>query len=297
MLSYDYCREMNKHIPVLLNEVVGALTPSDGKVYFDGTFGGGGYSRAILEKANCSVIACDRDELVKPIAEKLKEEFLSNFSFAHSKFSNIKEILKEQNIEKLDGIVLDLGLSNFQLADEARGFSFNSKGDIDMTMGLCDESAMDIIHRCSEEHLANIIYSLGEERFSRRIARNIKKNLKKIKTAEDLANVIRSCVKRSGKIDPATKTFQALRIFVNQELEELETVLNVSVELLNPGGKIIVVSFHSLEDRIVKTFFKKQGMNKDLFLVLTKKPISPSKDEILENPKSRSAKMRCLLKL
>ena len=288
---------MSKHISVLLNEVVDTLSPSDGKVYFDGTFGGGGYSRAILEKANCSVIACDRDELVKPIAEKLKEEFPSRFSFIHSKFSDIKRILEQRNLKKIDGIVLDLGLSNFQLEDESRGFSFNSKGELNMAMGLCDESAMDVIHRYSEEQLANIIYSLGEERFSRRIARNIKGNLKKIETAEDLANVIRSCVKRTGKIDPATKTFQALRIFVNRELEELRTILRESLDLLNSGGKIIVVSFHSLEDRIVKFFFKEQGMQKESFLVLTKKPIAPCEEEIQKNPKSRSAKMRCLVRL
>ncbi len=288
---------MSEHIPVLLNKVVSALSPSDGKIYFDGTLGGGGYSRAILEKADCSVIACDRDELVKSIAEKLKEEFPARFSFVHSKFSDIRKILEQQGITKVDGIVLDLGLSNFQLKDESRGFSFRSKGDIDMTMGLCDESAMDVIHRYSEEQLANIIYSLGEERFSRRIARNIKRNLKTIKTAEDLANVIRSCVKRSGKIDPATKTFQALRIFVNRELEELQNILKESLELLNSGGRIIVVSFHSLEDRIVKVFFKEQAKQKELFHVFTKKPIAPSQDEIQRNPKSRSAKMRYLVRL
>ena len=288
---------MSEHIPVLLNEVVSTLSPSDGKVYFDGTFGGGGYSRAILEKANCSVIACDRDELVKPIAEKLKKEFPSRFSFMHSKFSDIKKILERYNLQKVDGIVLDLGLSNFQLEDGSRGFSFHSKGELDMAMGLCNESAMDVIHHYSEEQLANIIYSLSEERFSRRIARNIKRNLKTIKTAEDLANVIRSCIKRSGKIDPATKTFQALRIFVNRELEELRTILKESLDLLNSGGKIIVVSFHSLEDRIVKFFFKEQGRQKELFSVFTKKPIAPSDEEIQKNPKSRSAKMRCLVRL
>ena len=288
---------MSKHIPVLLNEVLNFLDPSDGKIYFDGTFGGGGYSRAILKKANCSVVACDRDELVIPIAEKLREEFPSRFSFFHSKFSGIKKILAQQNIKKLDGIVLDLGLSNFQLEDESRGFSFNAKGNLDMTMGLCDDTAKDIIRRCSEEQLANIIYFFGEERFSRRIARTIKKNLHDIKTAEDLANTIRSCVRRKGKIDQATKTFQALRIFVNRELEELKIILQESMELLNSGGKIVVVSFHSLEDRIVKSFFRECGYQKEVFKVITKKPIVPSEEEIKNNPKSRSAKLRCLLRL
>ncbi|MBO6056292.1 MAG: 16S rRNA (cytosine(1402)-N(4))-methyltransferase RsmH [Alphaproteobacteria bacterium] len=288
---------MSEHIPVLLNEVLNFLDPSDGKIYFDGTFGGGGYSRAILEKADCSVIACDRDELVIPIAKKLHTEFPLRFSFFHSKFSDIKKVLAQQNIQKLDGIVLDLGLSNFQLEDESRGFSFKSKGNVDMTMGLCDETAMDIIHRCSEEQLANIIYTFSEERFSRRIAKNIKKNLRSIKTAEDLANAVRSCVRRTGKIDQATKTFQALRIFVNRELEELKIILNESLELLNSGGKIVVVSFHSLEDRIVKSFFKECGQQRCDFQIVTKKPIAPSEEEIEANPKSRSAKLRCLLRL
>jgi len=288
---------MSEHIPVLLNEVLDFLDPSDGKVYFDGTFGGGGYSRAILEKADCSVIACDRDELVIPIAEKLRSEFPSKFSFSHSKFSDIKKILAQRNIQKLDGIVLDLGLSNFQLEDESRGFSFKSKGNVDMTMGLCDETAMDIIRRCSEEQLANIIYTFSEERFSRRIAKSIKKNLRSIKTAEDLANIVRSCVRRTGRIDQATKTFQALRIFVNRELEELKILLNESLELLNSGGKIVVVSFHSLEDRIVKSFFRECGGQKDVFQVVTKKPIAPGEKEVAANPKSRSAKLRCLLRL
>ncbi len=288
---------MNEHISVLLEEVLNNLDPSEGKVYFDGTFGGGGYSRAILEKANCSVIACDRDDFVVPFAEKLRADFPGRFSFALSRFSDIKQVLAQKNVEKLDGIVLDLGLSNFQLEDESRGFSFNSKGNVDMTMGLCDETAMDVIHRYSEDHLANIIYSLSEERFSRRIAKNIKKNLQNIKTSEDLANVIRSCVRRTGRIDPATKTFQALRILVNKELDELKTILNESLDLLNPGGKIVVVSFHSLEDRIVKMFFKECGRQKESFQIMTKKPLAPSEEEISRNPKSRSAKLRCLLKL
>ncbi|MBO4405509.1 MAG: 16S rRNA (cytosine(1402)-N(4))-methyltransferase RsmH [Alphaproteobacteria bacterium] len=288
---------MSEHIPVLLNGVLDFLSPADGKVYFDGTFGGGGYSEAILKQADCSVIACDRDDLVIPIAEKLQAKFPSRFSFVHSKFSDIKQILARQNVQKVDGIVLDLGLSNFQLEDESRGFSFKSKGDVDMTMGLCDETAMDVIRRCSEEQLANIIYSFSEERFSRRIAKTIKKNLRYIKTAEDLANAVRSCVRRTGKIDQATKTFQALRIFVNKELEELKLVLSEIPELLNSGGKIVVVSFHSLEDRIVKSVFREYGQEKGVFEILTKKPVAPSEREVANNPKSRSAKLRALLRL
>jgi 16S rRNA (cytosine1402-N4)-methyltransferase len=283
---------MSEHVPVLLKEMLAMLSPKDGKIYFDGTFGGGGYSRAILETANCKVIALDRDPSVKPTANEFKNNYGERFDFFHAKFSEIKSIVGSR---KLDGVVLDLGVSNFQLTDPARGFSFNLAGPIDMGMGLCDETALDVIRKYSEQNLANIIYEFGEERFSRRIAKNIKLNIRKIQTTEDLANVIRSCVRKTGKIDPATRTFQALRIFVNEELEELKKVLTDSVDLLNSGGKIIVVSFHSLEDRIVKFFFK--GLDSSRFQIVTKKPIVPTAEEISFNHKSRSAKLRgaCML--
>jgi 16S rRNA (cytosine1402-N4)-methyltransferase len=240
----------------------------------------------------------DRDLSVQKIADEIKSQYLSRFEFFHEKFSDIKSVCDSE--KKIDGIVLDLGVSTFQLTDPARGFSFNLSGPVDMGMGLCDQTAMDVIQRYSKQDLANIIYEYGEEHFSRRIAENIKKNLKKIHTTEDLANIIRSCVRKTGKIDPATKTFQALRIFVNQELEELKKVLRDSIDLLKPGGKIIVVSFHSLEDRIVKLFFR-ELMQKNLetgeasersFTLLTKKPVTPSAEEISANQKSRSAKLR-----
>ncbi len=287
---------MTKHVPVLLNEVLNFLHPQDGKVYFDGTFGGGGYSKAILDNANCYVIACDRDSYVTHIANNLKKLYSSRFKFSHSKFSNIDNILKKNNLSKIDGIILDLGLSTFQLEDKERGFSFRLGGNLDMGMGLCKETAMQVIHRLDEKDLANIIYEFGEERFSRRIAKNIKLNLKNIKTSEDLANIIRTCVKKTKKIDPATKTFQALRIFVNHELEELQTILQKSINLLNPEGKIIIVSFHSLEDRIVKNFFKKLVIDKQ-FQILTKKPVVPTNNEVNINTKSRSAKLRCIQKI
>ncbi|MDR0632105.1 MAG: 16S rRNA (cytosine(1402)-N(4))-methyltransferase RsmH [Holosporaceae bacterium] len=278
---------MSQHIPVLLREVMTMLAPRDGGIYFDGTFGGGGYTKAILEAADCKVIAVDRDIHAATIADEFKNRYPSRFDFFHAKFGDIKTIIKT----KLDGIVLDLGVSNFQLTDPSRGFSFNLSGPLDMRMGLCDDSALDIIRKYSEQNLANIIYELGEEHFSRRIAKSIKLNLSKIHSTEDLANVIRSCVKRRGKTDPATKTFQALRIFVNKELEELKNVLRDSVDLLNSNGKIMVVSFHSLEDRMVKFFFKELASS-GKFSLLTKKPIAPSAEEISRNRKSRSAKLR-----
>lgn len=298
-----------KHVSVLLKEVVAMLNPQDSCTYFDGTFGGGGYTRAILDTAKkCKVIACDRDEFVKPIAQNFKEKYGDRFVFHHARFSDIKSIIKHENFAKageevaatteapdgLDGIVLDLGVSNFQISEAERGFSFKLNGPLDMAMGLCEENALDVLHKYSEKELADIIYRYGEEVFSRRIAKSIKANLDNIKTTADLAELVRKCVRKTGKIDPATKTFQALRIFVNDELRELEKVLKNSVELLKPGGKIVVVTFHSLEDRIVKYFFRDLASNEGAakFSLINKKPIVPSEDEIIANPKSRSAKLR-----
>ncbi|MDR0555764.1 MAG: 16S rRNA (cytosine(1402)-N(4))-methyltransferase RsmH [Holosporaceae bacterium] len=279
-----------EHIPVLLPEVLCMLNPRDGGVYFDGTFGGGGYARGILEAADCSVIAVDRDIAVEPIAEDFRTNYPQRFVFFHAKFSDLKKLVNH----KLDGIVLDLGVSSFQLANPGRGFSFNLPGPVDMRMGLCEEAAFDVLHKYSEKELANIIYEFGEEHFSRRIAKNIKLNLDRIHSTEDLANIVRSCVKRYSRIDPSTKTFQSLRIFVNDELGELRSILHDSVDLLNPGGKIIVVSFHSLEDRIVKLFFRKLAASekRSKFKLLTKKPIVPSPGEMRGNSRSRSAKLR-----
>ena len=168
---------MSEHISVMLNEVVDMLAPQDGKVYFDGTFGGGGYTKAILDSADCRVIASDRDEFVAAIAESFKKTYGKRFDFVRSKFSEVRSILKQCGEQKVDGAVLDLGVSNFQLSDAERGFSFREDGPLSMEMGLCEESAFDVIHNTSEQTLANIIYELGEEHFSRRIAKNIKKNL------------------------------------------------------------------------------------------------------------------------
>jgi 16S rRNA (cytosine1402-N4)-methyltransferase len=285
---------MEKHTPVLLKESLAMLSPKNGGIYFDGTFGGGGYSRAILNAAVCRVIACDRDAITESMATRLKRNYGDSFDFSLAKFSDIRSIMEFYGVGKLDGVVLDLGISNFQLTDPSRGFSFRLKGPLLMSMGLTDETALDVIRRYSEKDLADIIYRFGEEHFFRRIAKNIKLNLRSIRNTEDLANVIRSCVRKRGKIDAATKTFQALRIFVNDELGELEKVLSESVELLNSGGKIIVISFHSLEDRIIKLFFRKLSRreNETKFQLLSKKPITPSPEEILSNPRSRSAKLR-----
>ncbi|MDR1561332.1 MAG: 16S rRNA (cytosine(1402)-N(4))-methyltransferase RsmH [Holosporaceae bacterium] len=285
---------MYKHVPVLLEEVLLMLSPKEKCIYLDGTFGGGGYTKSILDVVDCKVIACDRDSSVRDIACEFKSIYQERFDFLHAKFSDIRSVISSFGVKKLDGIILDLGVSNFQLSDPGRGFSFRLNGPLNMGMGLCEETALDVIRKYSERELADIIYEFGEERFSRRIAKNIKMNLSKISTTEDLANIIRLCVKKTSKINVATKTFQALRIFVNDELDELQQVLSESIELLNRGGKIIVVTFHSLEDRIVKRFFKSLIVKENpiKFKLLNKKPIVPSKNEILLNSKARSAKLR-----
>jgi 16S rRNA (cytosine1402-N4)-methyltransferase len=292
---------MSNHVPVLLKEVVEMLSPRNGGVYFDGTFGGGGYTRSILESAKCVIVTCDRDLQVRRTADEFQEKYGDNFRFFHEKFSNVAQILKNCAIPKLDGIVLDLGVSSSQLEDASRGFSFQHSGPLSMEMGLCRKSALDVIHEYSEQQLADVIYKYGEEHFSRRIAKNIKMNLNKIKNTEDLANIVRMCVKKTGRTDPATKTFQAIRICVNEELAELEAILDLLPTLLNPGGRAVIVSFHSLEDRIVKTCFRQLSGDKNhpdcCFRLLTKKPLVPARSEVLENPRSRSAKLRgiCML--
>lgn len=286
---------MAEHVPVLLSEVIEILAPKDNAVYFDGTFGGGGYTQAILEKANCRVIATDRDEHVQKIADSVKNTYGERFSFHHAKFGDIKRVIEADNFSTVDGIVLDLGVSNFQLENAERGFSFKRAGPLDMSMGLNDQTALDIIRQYSERDLANLIYEFGEEPFSRRIAKNIKLHLRDIHTTTDLADVIHKSVGQRGKTDSATKTFQALRICVNDELGQLRSALNAAPEVLKPKGKIIIVSFHSLEDRIVKLFFKELSQKGD-FEMYSKKPISPSATELQNNPKSRSAKLRCAIR-
>lgn len=290
---------MPEHISVLLSTVLEVLDPKDSKTYFDGTFGGGGYTKAILNASNCNVIATDRDEYVQQFAKEVKDQYGDRFDFHHAKFSEIKSVLNKTKQYTVDAVILDLGVSNFQLENAERGFSFKRDGDLDMRMGLSDTTALDIIQKYSEKDLANLIYEFGEEPFSRRIAKNIKLHIKEIHTTTDLAEIIHKSVGYHGKTDTATKTFQALRICVNNELGELQSTLKDAVDVLNPGGKIIIVTFHSLEDRIVKMFFKELSLqdNKSKFKLYSKKPIPPTEEEIRFNPKSRSAKLRCLIKL
>lgn len=294
-----------EHISVMLDEVLKLLKIRDESIILDGTFGAGGYTKAFLENAKCKVIATDRDISVEKFANEIKGEYKERFEFLNIKFSEIKNFIQENS---LDAIVLDLGVSSMQLDNGERGFSFNKEAPLNMTMGKNDITAYDVVNNFEEENIANIIYMFGEEVKSRIIAKKIvefRKN-KPIKTTLELADIVKSCFpNKHYKIHPATKTFQAIRIFVNEELNELKTILNDSIKLLKKGGKLVIVTFHSLEDKIVKDFFKensdlalkkinkfKEEQEKTIFKVLTKKPIIVSENETQTNKRARSAKLR-----
>jgi 16S rRNA (cytosine1402-N4)-methyltransferase len=306
----------NNHIPVMLDEIKSYI-PLDKKInVIDATFGGGGYSNAILEEFNVEkLVAIDRDPISQVFAKNLSNKF-KNFTLINGCFGNIDELVLEQehkNKNLFDIIVFDLGLSSNQLDDPSRGFSFSKDGPLDMGMGINSKKVSEIINHYSEFELAKIIFTLGEERLSRRIAKNIvqaRKN-KLIDSTFELAELIKksftfSQIKKS-KINPATKTFQALRIYINDELNEITLALNKSINLLKPKGKLIIVSFQSLEDRIVKDFLNHESgkrwrssrhypeLAEEVSItlnIITKKPIRPSEREILLNPRSRSAKLR-----
>lgn len=299
------------HKPVLLNEMLEAIAPKDGEVYVDCTFGAGGYTSEILKKANCKVYAIDRDELAKTFAKEVKGKFKDRFEFLPGQFSKLKELLEEKGIKEVDGIVLDIGVSSMQLDDHDRGFSFDSDARLDMRMDKTQKlSAYEVINELDEGKLEMIIREYGEEKKAKRIASKIVKTRKMapITSCLDLARIVRSLYFGYFKTDPATRTFQAIRIFVNQELEELKQALNSSISMLKKGGRLVVVTFHSLEDKIVKDFFKKQtgtdksysryepavkDENQEITLYLKKNSaISPSQEEVSTNPRSRSAKLR-----
>jgi len=283
-----------EHIPVMLDEVIHWLDPSAGQIIVDGTLGGGGHTRALAERVapNGFVLAMDRD----PAALAAAERNLAGkcVKLAAANFRELPEILKQQEISTVQGIVLDLGLSSDQLADRERGFSFESTGPLDLRFDPeTGEAAWELIERLDAAELADLIFKFGEERHSRRIARNVveRRASDPIRTASQLADVVRRSVPRirgGERIDPATRTFQALRIAINDELGSLSAAMKTFPDCLAPGGKLAVVSFHSLEDRIVKESFRD-----DLRLeVLTRKPLRPSETEIQRNPRARSAKMR-----
>ncbi len=290
------------HTPVLLKEMLSLLSPQDGGIYVDATFGAGGYSKAILKSADCKVYAIDRDETVTKFYDDLSVRYPDRIKLFIEKFSNIKNLLDSNNIEGIDGIVFDIGVSSMQLDNGDRGFSFLHDGPLDMSMDNSSYiNASTFVNALREEEIANTIYNYGGEHHSRKIARAIINARKKktIKTTFELADIVRSVVFRGkSKIDPATRTFQAIRIWVNDELGELEKGIKAASEILSENGKLIVVTFHSLEDRIVKTFFKDLcATDCKTFSLLNKKVIEASIEEVSANPRSRSAKLRAIQRL
>ena len=301
--------EKEKHYPVLLNEIISIITPQYGGTFIDCTFGEGGYSKKILEHSKTKVIALDRDIESSKYSLNLKKKYKSRFFFINKKFSEISEIeLNENNIK---GVIFDLGYSYLQIKDMSKGLSFNSHGELNMKMGLNDFSAKDVINKLDKNDLSKIFKFFGDEKDSKKIANKIVeiRKTEKIDT-QKLVKIINNCIKKKNfKINVATKIFQSLRIFVNKEISELIFGLINATKILKPGGKILVVTFNSIEDKIVKFFFKSLSEQKsisrympkidqvdNLFKLKNKKPIMPSSRELKINPPSRSAKLRFAIK-
>ena len=302
------------HNPVLLNEAIKSLNIRNNLVYVDATFGLGGYTKEILKTNNCSVIALDRDPDVESFSKVIKKVYKKNFKFILGKFGNLKKLLENENVNKITGgIVADLGMSSMQLENNKRGFSIKNNGPLDMRMSKQGISAEHVINSFQEEELSNIFWNYGEERKSRKIARRIvierKKN--KISTTHELANLIKKVKfqKKPYRIHPATKIFQALRIFINNELEEIKYLIDHSIKVLEPGARLVLISFHSLEDRLVKSTFNKlcgggKSINRHMpsinsptkpsFIKVGKSFYIPTEKEIKKNPRSRSAKLRVI---
>jgi 16S rRNA (cytosine1402-N4)-methyltransferase len=291
------------HLPVMLDEIVDFLQLKKAGVYIDGTLGGGSYTKKISEKIGPQgkVVSIDLDPMA---IDNFSKKKLDNVVLVNDNFSNLKEIALENNIKDVDGIVLDLGLSSAQLDDDKRGFSFLRDALLDMSFGpQVEGDTISIVNNYSLKDLEKIIKDYGQESWAKKIAENIVlyRKKEKIKSVKTLLDIISSSIPRkfwSRRIHPATKTFQALRIETNKELDNLKSFLPVAVDLLKSGGRLVVVSFHSLEDRIVKIFFKDLFRSeKNTFKILTKKPLVPSEAEIEKNPRSRSAKLRVIEKL
>jgi 16S rRNA (cytosine1402-N4)-methyltransferase len=298
------------HVPVMLAEVLRVLAPRDGEHYVDGTFGGGGYSRAILEAADCRVLGIDRDPDAIERGRALAERFAGRLTLVHGAFSRMADYLEGR---RTDGVVLDLGVSSFQFDEPARGFSFRESGLLDMRMSKEGPSAADFVNGADEATLAGVISELGEERNARRIARAIVAR-RPIATTSELAEIVKDAQGPAAArfaIHPATRTFQALRIHVNDELGELARGLEAAMQVLAPHGRLVVVSFHSLEDRIVKRFLGQRATTAPLgsrhlptpsraapvFKLITKSPLTPGAHEIEANPRARSARLRAAERL
>jgi|TARA_B110000438_G_C15812998_1_gene650596 16S rRNA (cytosine1402-N4)-methyltransferase len=305
------------HVPVMLREVLDTLALRGGNVYVDGTFGGGGHSKAILDSCQCNLLAIDRDIKSIEIGKELKEKFPKRIKFYNQSFSEIPDILDQNLNKKVDGVLLDLGISSLQLDNPKRGFSFQKDGPLDMRMANKGITASDVVNKLKEENLAIVIRDFGEERHSKIVAKKIcehRKN-KKIESTYQLSEIIEKSIgwsyrKQKGKyIHPSTRTFQAIRILINQELEEIISVLPNIARYINTEGRVVIITFHSIEDRIVKNIFddltgqnmgvsryypERSNIDEKLFMYPNKKFLKPTNSEILENPRSRSAKLRCI---
>ncbi len=284
----------SQHVPVLLAEVLAGLDPRPGQTLVDGTLGGGGHSRALAERVlpGGRVYALDRDRAAVAAAQERLTDVPVTPLWAD--YRNLPEVLSDVGLTKVDGVLIDIGLSSDQLADASRGFSFTADGPLDLRFDVTEgRPAADLVNRLDEQELADLIFRYGEERLSRRIARAVveRRRERAFETAADLANVVRRAVPKlpdTRRIDPATRTFQALRIAVNDELGALERFLRVAPDCVRSGGRVAVISFHSLEDRIVKEAFRDDPR----WSPLTKKPIVAGDRETAENPRARSAKLR-----
>ena len=303
------------HKPVMLDEMLDWLEPKEGGVYIDGTFGAGGYSRAILRAADCHVFAIDRDPSTKRFAKKLEQEFPDRFVWLLGNFSDMCSLVAMHGVRDAGGIVLDLGISSMQIDAPERGFSFKKDGPLDMRMSGEGLSAANIINQSSEDELADIFYYYGEEKAARKIARAIvhARESGPVTRTHQLADIIRHVVgKKPQKTDTATKSFQGLRIYVNQEMESIESGLKAAEQMLAPGGRLVVVTFHSLEDRMVKRFTHSRcgklgessrhtpdsrvAAKAPSFFLPRPEKRTPSEAEIAENPRARSATMRMMIR-
>jgi 16S rRNA (cytosine1402-N4)-methyltransferase len=296
------------HIPVLLDETIEALAPRDGALYLDGTFGGGGWSRALLERARCRVVAIDRDPESLRDGAELARRYDGRLTLVEGRFGEMEQLLQPLGISTVNGVALDLGVSSMQLDRAARGFSFRADGPLDMRMGRHGQGAADLVNSLPETALSDLIRSYGEERYARRVARAIvrARAAAPITRTLALADLVRASVPQTPGIDAATRTFQALRIAVNDEIGELERGLAAAERLLMPDGRLAVVSFHSLEDRAVKTFLRQRSAEaprpsrhaplgrlvRPSFRLLGRRPVAPSAAETLNNPRARSARLR-----
>ncbi|WP_339862129.1 16S rRNA (cytosine(1402)-N(4))-methyltransferase RsmH [Thalassospira alkalitolerans] len=307
-----FATDNSPHKPVLLREVLEALSPKAGEIMVDGTFGAGGYSRAILDHAPCELYAIDRDPTAVATGKAMEADYDNRFHMVEGCFGNMGSLIPAAGVQQVDGIVLDIGVSSMQLDQADRGFSFRADGPLDMRMSMSGPSAADFINTADEEDIANVIYRYGEERASRKVAHKIIEMRAEtpFETTLQLARAVRAVVRKSKDgIDPATRTFQGLRIYVNDELGELERAMQAAERLLKPGGRLVVVTFHSLEDRSVKTFMKERSgdpskMSRRLpgepeitiptFTTLTRKAVTAQKDELRANPRARSAKLRAV---